>query len=159
MRLRLLIYTSLLSLLGCLQTGDGQGVAGLCTTTGFTSKIVFLVSNEGGLPNYFSGQINDSLIFDECQATDSYLYSIERTSSTSALISIWLPNEAKVHDLYFDENHQPKPNASVSYSLFGRTWCDDDRIIQSAGESALTWQPLFTEKASCPEAGYSAIVR
>ncbi|MBX3020359.1 MAG: hypothetical protein KF799_01680 [Bdellovibrionales bacterium] len=130
-----------------------------CTTSGFTSHIVFLVSSPTGLPNVLSGRVNDTVAFDECNGSDAYLYSITRTDANYAQVSIWLPPSAKVYDQYFDENNQPLPDPQLSYKIYGRPWCDSDEVIMTSGDTRLDWQPLYTVNTSCPQAGYSAVVR
>lgn len=162
MRLRVLLALLASALLtSCLGLDDTEtgSVSASCVTTGFTSHIVFIVEAEGGLPPVLSGRINDTVSFDECNGSERYLYTIDRSSTNYATVSIWLPDTAKVYDEYFNKNGEPVPNADLSYKIFGRPYCDADEIIMSSGTSSLSWQPLYTSNATCPSAGYSAIVR
>lgn len=155
----LLIFSAAAFLCGCFEISPGKAEKVQCSTTGFTSHLIFLVNSPQGLPNVLSGQVNDDVAFDECNGNDTFLYTIVRTDSHHAQVHIWLPPSAKGYDKYFDENNQPLPSPKVSYKIFGRPYCDDDQIIMRQGtDETIGWHPLFTENSGCPDAGYSAVV-
>ncbi len=161
MALKLLIFASVLALMGCKDVVPIEKVGKACTLMASSTEIRVQFTSVTPLPSNLALSLNGGVIdADECNEFNHFSSSVQvSTYRSEATVIFQLNGNQDAFDFYFPNGSVEPDSNIVNLKLFTRASCTDAPVqFEELNGLEANWEPVYVNGKDCGVSSYLGIL-